>query len=246
MKRLYCKFLFALVLMIGLNACSSEIDQVDDIDAGYDYYPLELGREWVYQSDSIIVLRSGTMRDTLISQIREVVVDTLRNLEGNLLYKLDRFIDKSGNGVWKRMNSWYVLKDHTKVVRTEENIPIVKLVFPLTEGLKFRSNLFLNDEIKSEVGGEFIEVYEGWYPQVNSLKASVPFQNETLSVAQIQVANIDEFIDLRQVIEYYAKGIGLVRKEMTIYDTDGNNPDNPWDLKAKKGFKHTLQLISYK
>lgn len=246
MKPFSFLYYLAIVFIISILSCTSETDSIDDRDYGYDYYPIGLGKEWVYQSDSIVVLKGGTKRDTLSSSIREVITDTLRSPEGKLLYKMDRFLKKADSEYWQRLNSWYVLKDNSRVIRTEENIPIVKLVFPIKEGLKFRSNLFLNDEIKSEVGGEFVEVYNGWYPQITSLKTSVSFQNNTLTAAQIKVANIESIIDLRQVTEFYVKGIGLVRKEMTIYDTDGNNPDNPWDKKAKKGFRNTMQLISYK
>lgn len=243
------RFLFIMIfitLMIGISACTSEMEEVDKSNLGYEYYPLEMGREWTYQSDSIIFSKSGAHTDTISAFIKEMITDTLRDVEGNLIHKIERFIRRSTSEDWNRINTWFVNKDKSKVLRTEENIPLIKLVFPLKKGLRFDSNTFFNEDIKSEVGGEFISVYSGWRPQVESLDADVIYNNTILSGLEINVVNLETIIDLRKVKEYYVKGIGLVRKEMTILDTDGNNPNQLWDVKTKKGFKHTLQLVDYK
>lgn len=238
--------MFFIILMIGISACTSEKEEVDESELGYEYYPLQIGREWTYQSDSIVFTKSGTHTDTISAFIKEIITDTLRDLEGNLVHKIDRYIKRTVNEEWNRINSWFVAKDKSKVLRTEENIPLIKLVFPLKSGLRFQSNTFFNEDIKSEVGGEFISVYSGWRPKVESLNADIVYNNSLLSGLKINVVNLETIIDLRKVEEYYVKGIGLVRQEMTILDTDGNNPNNDWNVKTKKGFKHTLQLIDYK
>ena len=243
------RFLFIMISitwLIGISACTSEKEEVDESNLGYEYYPIEIGREWTYQSDSIIFTKSGAHRDTISAFIKEIITDTLRDLEGKLIHKIDRYIKRSESEDWNKINTWFVAKDKSKVLRTEENIPLIKLVFPLKKGLRFYSNTYFNEDIKSEVGGEFISVYSGWRPQVESLNSEVPYHKALLSGLKLNVVNLETIIDLRKVEEYYVKGIGLVRKEMTILDTDGNNPNDLWDVKTKKGFKHTLQLVDYK
>ncbi len=237
--------LFSLFVS-GLLSCNTEYEEPVFNNVISDYYPVKLNSEWIYQSDSIIYSQGGKQKDTLRSFIREIITDTLRDATGNLIYKTDRYIRKNGSDDWHRINAWTVYINNSSVVRTEENIPLVKLVSPLKEGTRFRSNVNFDDNIKSEVGGEFIAVYSGWRPVVESVSTDISYRNQTLSAIKIKVADVESIIDLRKVNEYYVKGIGLVRKEMTIMDTDGNNPDNPWDVKVKKGFIHTLQLIDNK
>ena len=50
-------------------------------------------------------------------------------------------------------------------------------------------------------------------------------------------------LSFRDISEYYGKGIGLVRRDMVVYDSDGSRPSDTWETKAQKGFKHTLTLI---
>ena len=69
------------------------------------------------------------------------------------------------------------------------------------------------------------------------------FKGNTIKTVKVNLVSDTSIIDLRKVTEYYGQGIGLVRKEMTILDTDGNNPSQSWELKTKKGFIHTLTLL---
>lgn len=239
------QWIFLGFILIGIYSCLSETESPTDGEYGYEYYPLEVGRTWTYQSDSIIITKAGRAKDTLTSFIRQEITDSLRSEEGHLLYRVDRWIKKQGQDDWQKMNAWFVEKDATKVICTEDNIPLVKMVFPLKAGTRFSSNLYFDDAIKSEVGGEFVAVYSGWRPQVVRLNAEVDYQNEVFEAAEIKMADIESVIDLRRVTAYYVKGIGLLRQEMIVYDSDADNPDRPWDDKAKKGFKHTLQLIDY-
>ena len=69
----------AYLLFLGLSAsfffaCESEVEEVD-IDFGYDYFPLEVGRSWYYQVDSVIYDPSlgGTDVDSSRTFVRETI-----------------------------------------------------------------------------------------------------------------------------------------------------------------------------
>ncbi len=237
---------FSMMLLFSLVSCLSETEDRNIEDKGYDYFPVEIGKEWTYQSDSVIITKFGQAKDTLKSLIREVISDTLRNENGHLVYVVERFLKKDGQEYWEKMNSWTIEKDNSKLLRTEENIPLVKFVFPFKQGTRFKSNLYFDDKVLSEVGNEFLAVYDGWWPKVERLDEDVFYKNDVYPAVRINVANYETIIDLRQVTEYYVKGIGLVKKDMAIYNANADNIDRPWSEKANKGFSHTLQLIDHK
>lgn len=59
-------------------------------------------------------------------------------------------------------------KNKSNAIRTEENIKFVKLVFPVKEGLRFDGNVYVNEDLKVEVGGEMLEPYDSWNHQIKS------------------------------------------------------------------------------
>jgi hypothetical protein len=99
--------------------------------------------------------------------------------------------------------------------------------------------------LKIEVGGEFVEAYKNWKHKIESLESIIKYKNQDVQALQINLVDETSIIDRRKVVEYYVKGIGLLRKEMIILDSDGSKPNDPWENKAKKGFIHQLTLLDH-
>ncbi len=87
-------------------------------------------------------------------------------------------------------------------------------------------------------------MFKGWEYQV--LEAGVP---DTISgtpfpqVATIRQANMENFIELRFAREKYARGTGLIERELQILDTQQITDTIPWEEKAEKGFILYQRLI---
>ena len=75
-------------------------------------------------------------------------------MSGDTIYKLNRFFKRNEADPWQRINTWTIQKNKSNAIRTEENIKFVKLVFPVKEGLRFDGNVYVNEDLKVEVGGE--------------------------------------------------------------------------------------------
>ena len=81
---------FGLLLSL-LSACKETPDDYTT-EFGYEYYPLQVGKFIEYQMDSTIYDPNG---DTTVYHsttfIREEILDTLSDNNGNTLYKIEQF-----------------------------------------------------------------------------------------------------------------------------------------------------------
>jgi hypothetical protein len=242
-KFLYCFFCFG---MMFFYACESETEILDESGFGYNFFPVAEGRSWTYASDSIIYSGVGTKRDTFRSFIKEEIGDKFTDLEGQTLYKVNRYFKRSENNSWSKINTWTVSMDKTRAIRTEENIRFIKMVFPIKKGLRFDGNVFVDENIKVEVGGEMIEAYKNWNQRIEAIDEFYPYNGEAVKSIKVNLVDDISIIDRRKVTEYYGENIGLIRKEMMILDSDGSRPNDSWESKAQKGFIHTMTLIDHK
>ena len=239
-------FLICFLLVTGLSSCTSETESIDESKFGYDFFPVSQGKCWTYASDSIIYDNNGAKIDTFRSFIKEEIGESFLDEEGKTVYKVYRYFKRNATDNWSRTNTWTVFTDKTRAIRTEENLKFVKLVFPISKGLRWDGNVFLDKDIKIQVAGETIEPYKNWKYKMEEIDADYNFNNQTVAALVINQVDETSIIDRRKVKEYYGKGIGLLKKEMTILDSDGSKPTETWEKKAQKGFVTTWTLIEVK
>ncbi len=241
------KFIFTLFSTLAvitlIISCSKETEPVDENTFGYDFFPITKGKSWIYASDSIIYDNGGSKVDTFSSFIKEEVGDSFVDETGITVYKLNRYFKRNPTDVWSRTNTWTTYTDKTRAIRTEENLKFIKLVFPLKKGLRWAGNVFLDEDIKIDVAGESIEAYKNWKHRMEEIDEDFSFNGSNVKSVRVNLVDDASIIDRRKVTEYYGKGIGLLKKEMIILDSDGSRPNDPWEKKAQKGFIHTLELI---
>lgn len=240
--KLLISLLGILAIVVGIS-CTKETEPVDESTFGYDFFPVTKGKSWIYASDSIIYDNGGTKIDTFVSFIKEEIGDSFIDEVGNTVYKLNRYFRRNPTDVWSRTNTWTTYTDRTRAIRTEENLKFVKLVFPLKKGLRWDGNVFLDEDIKIDVAGESIEAYKNWKHKIEEINEKFSYKGTDVVALKVNLVDDVSIIDRRKVTEYYGKGIGLLKKEMIILDSDGSRPNDPWEKKAQKGFIHTLTLI---
>lgn len=235
--------LLGILAIMGGISCTKETEPVDESTFGYDFFPVTKGKSWIYASDSIIYDNGGTKIDTFVSFIKEEIGDSFIDEAGNTVYKLNRYFRRNPTDSWSRTNTWTTYTDKTRAFRTEENLKFVKLVFPLKKGLRWDGNVFLDEDIKIDIAGESIEAYKNWKHKIEEVNENFSFKGTDIVAVKVNLVDDSSIIDRRKVTEYYGKGIGLLKKEMVILDSDGSRPNDPWEKKAQKGFIHTLTLI---
>ena len=245
MKRLPI-FLFS-VLIISIFSCGeNEIEAPDESVFGYEYFPLELGYEWIYSVDSVLINQKGTNNVVSSSFLKEELIEVLSDSEQEKEYKLQRSYKKDSLSQWKIKNIWTIQRDGGRAIRSEGNISFVKLVFPAVDGTKWDGNVFFDDEKEFPVAAENLTVYKDWEYKINNIGAKTI--GGTLYPEVLDISHIDEvtFISKRFSTESYAKGIGLVERKMEIFDTQNGNESLPWIERAEKGFQLTQTLVSFK
>lgn len=246
-------------MAFALAACGNR--EVEDIaiDHGYDYFPLEVGRSWIYQVDSITYdpALNGTAVDSIRTFVREVIVDTLTGNDGGLLFRAERYERLSDSLPWEIRKVFTLSRDEQRAFRTEDNLRFVKLVFPPQQGRRWEGNAFFNPFTQVTVKGERMEMFKSWdYRQLTDGEALT--LGGLLFEDAITVQNADSrdnVIELRVATEQYARGVGLVYRYLDILDTEcrvccaGDTGDAcqslSWEEKAEKGFSLRQQLISF-
>lgn len=252
MKKLIRFTLLFGCVILSLQSCKDESTIEDfQVDFGYEYSPIAIGKYWDYQVDSttydigtsenIIVLNSTTY-------VREMITDTLTDNIGRLAYKVERSERSSLDGAWEVKDIWMTVRTEQQLERLEENLRFVKMVFPIKTGLAWDGNQFIDETTAITVAGETIEVFKSWEYEVDFVGEPVAVSNELYDDAvQIIQADNENLIELRYSKEQYVRDIGLVYKEMKILDTQciSDCEGLPWEEKAEKGFILRQSLIGH-
>ncbi len=235
-----------MLTILAFSACKegNVVEEFDEQDKGYDYFPLIVGKYMEYQVDSIVYDFTPDGGITLESTtfIREEIVDTILDNSERILYVVERFERKNNAEDWLISDVWTAYADGQRVERTEENLRFIKMIFPVVVNSTWNGNMFIDESLIIPIAGEGMEIFKGWSYEVLSVGEQETVGNEIFpDVTTISQANTENLIELRESTEKYARGIGLVYREMRILDTQcgGQLVDCDgltWEQKAEKGF----------
>lgn len=188
-----------LISIFYLWSCS-DTREVTPEDLGMNYYPLRTGLYNIYQVNGVEYVNAND--STVFSyQLKESVIDSFLNLESGISYKILRQKRDTSDETWETDSIWTVRKDEIRVIRTENNIPIINLVFPVSESKIWDANGLNDRDIDNYEMVEVGKPYNGEF---------VTF-DETLTVIQEYIP--DKFVNFISRKEIYSKQAGLVYKE---------------------------------
>lgn len=212
---------FALVLSsLVISGCKKE--DVVATDLGYGYYPTTLG-SWVeYQVDSIWKDEEFGEYDSVSYRLRQRIESAFIDAEGRQAWRVQRSVQDT-SGTWRVRDVWSTTANGIIAELTEENERRLKLSFPVRLGRAWDSNVFnVNPEL--EVGYEEVDV--AW--SVNGLSFD--------STALVQNTVPANPVDRRDLVERYAKGIGMVYKQWEETNTQ---------MTGTRGFKVTMVAVDH-
>ncbi len=194
MRKSLLKFLDLAVVILFFSGCSKD-DNSKPIDFRRDYYPLEIGNEWIYDVQEIN--KTLSKDDTLNFQLKESLIGLLSESNGERLYSVYRYSRINESDPWNLDSVWTLVSSDRYIVKRENNIGFQKLIFPLTENSSWDGNIW-NSMAPQTFSIEYVD---------SSAEINGNEYNETLYVDELD--NVNLLLSQKQY-EIYARNIGLV------------------------------------
>jgi len=188
-----------------LSGCESEYLTPGSERSGTDFFPIEVGQYRTYTVEEI-TFSFLEAPDTTRFFLKEVVADSFLNQANVPTYRLERFTRADENMNWHLDSVWTATKDTRRVVVTENNVPFIKLIFPLRTDLQWDGNA-LNSRLE--------DIYE-LQPTSDELRHEIESPLDSLlnnSITVLQESSQDTTLAKIDVLETYAENTGLFYKK---------------------------------
>lgn len=215
-----------LTLLIGCKETKEELIR----EAPADYLPLQTGKYFTYRLDSLVFTQAGRAEEIHYYQEKNVVDAQITDNLGRTSYRIFRYLrDTAATQPWQPAGTYFitVLDGSAEVV--EDNMRVVKLVSPFKEAGSWKGNRFLGDEpYASRYNFSNDDNMEDWDFEILATGESVTIGTKTFKDV-ITIRSIDESLnapvtDVKSFgsksfsEEKYAKGIGLIQQELTLWE----------------------------
>jgi hypothetical protein len=208
-------------------------------DLGYDYYPYTIGKFIEYEVDSTVYDELTFLPTTHKYRIKEKIEEKFTDAEGKEAYRLMRYIKKFDSTktydqiAWSVKDAWQVNISKSNVEVVEENIRFSKLAFPVKAESKWDGN------VKNTIG-EWLYTYA--YTDKAESFGSVSFDK----VLQVTQKDFRTLISYQYYIEKYAKGTGLVYRQIIDIKFPVTSTSTPvQNIPSKQGIIYTLKIVNH-
>lgn len=186
----------AAVLWYG---CSTETIEPSGASVGTNYFPLEVGLFIEYDVLEVNINLSGG--DTSRYQLQETLVDSYINEANREVFLLQRATRPNANQDWIIEALWTVTNVENGILVTENNIGLLKMVFPLRNNIEWDGNTY---------NSRFPSTFSALIQEADTTINGLPLTD----LARVALANIPENLTgIDQKFEFYAPDIGLVAKD---------------------------------
>jgi hypothetical protein len=192
----YIVFGFVATCILLFSACKKDEKSIEIDDPSLAYFPIDSGLTRYYQIDSVYWDEFAHTRDTISYAIKEVIAGPFIDLMGRRAQRIERF-KKNQQGQWIIYNVGSSYRDYQKAESVENNIRILKLVFPASLGSTWNGNIY-----------NTIDAQEFEYLAVGSPDTTDHFQFDATIKVYEENENNSLIADLYG-IEKYAKNVGL-------------------------------------
>lgn len=196
---------FGKYLLFAIVAVAVSCDEETSVlmpERDPHYFPLQKGRYQIYDIHQITYSVSDDP-DTSDFELKTEVVDSFPNPTGGYNYIIDRSVRVSSDGEWVSSGTWTARVEENEIVVNEENVQYLKFLWPARQGTRWDGNKF-----NTSVEDEYVLVSLDEPFAVNDLSF-----DETITILQEDNDDPVVFTDLRS--EVYARGVGLISKDVT-------------------------------
>lgn len=244
MKKLHTFYIFMLLLAFS---CGDNVIEVpDESNFGYRYFPVEVGYTWEYQVDSVLIFQGGDANVISTSFVQEKVTEMISDDGEEKVFRIERSYKPELEAEYKLQDIWQMSVDTEKATKTEENLKFIKLVFPALPNEKWDGNAFFDSDRNFLVAANEIAIYQDWKYKIEDIKLERDV-NDISYDDVLNVSHIDEesLVNKRFSEEYYAADVGLIERNMMIFDTQKADTSLEWVERAEEGFQLKQTLLSF-
>ncbi len=225
-------------MAISLQACIKKKIPESKLNLGLDYYPTTKGKFVVYDIDSTVY--TEIPKDTLQFKyrIKEKLSDSFTDNLGQPAIRLERYIKRYDPKMaydsipWTIKQVWLVNANQTNVQVVEDNIRYTKLVFPLSTKKTWNGNAYNN-------------LGERLYSYIYLDNPEVVNQIHLEQVLQVEQKEFRTLISYQHYQEKYARGIGLVHREIVDLLSNAIAPGKPVENRIESGIIYKQTLVTY-
>jgi hypothetical protein len=200
--------LLFFITVLAVSACgpTDELIPPIDQDTGVSYFYMVDNKYREYNVREIRYTAVG-ISDTFIYQLREEVKEAFQNALGEESRLIHRLTRPNSSSSWQLDSVWTVRIERDRAVSIENNIPIVKMVFPAQRNRTWDGNIYNTkgtDQFKILNFGALTNIAVN-----DDLEATT-----TLTIEQENDQDGITFKDFRR--EIYADSIGLISKQYEV------------------------------
>jgi len=238
---------------IWLSSCSKKDGLTSDKVT--DYLNLQTGKYILYRYDSLRFV-DFDQRDTFITyQAKETVEGPTTDNMGRAGWRIVRYIRNWNSTLetdWYPILTYVVTPSDQNIEMKEGNFRYIKLVRPITNGFSWHGNGFLPDKPYSDLytfgNDQDIQTWDYTYSNVgDSLNLNGKNYDSTIAVTQIaDSSNLpiqgNALATKNLWVEKYAKGIGLVYKEVDVWEYQ---PPTSTQSGYRQGFGIIMSILDH-
>lgn len=251
MKRLIAPLAIVALMALTFGGCSKQTDTYQTSPLTDYYITLEPGKYIHYLLDSTLYIEFGQKDTTVHYEAKDVVDAPITDGLGRAGWRLLRYLRPVGStdeAAWDLRLTYFVIPTHEKLEVIENNLRFIKMTAPVQEGNTWHGNVYLPDHpyeqfygILSDAGLQSWDyTYQDHYVTENINNVDY---DSTFTVHQVDEEEYTPALDFKNYwVEKYAKGVGLIYKEMIMWEHQpaiGTKPDY-W-----QGFGIKLSIIGH-
>ncbi|MFY0686293.1 MAG: hypothetical protein JXQ90_03960 [Cyclobacteriaceae bacterium] len=216
---------YRLILGLLMVGCT-EFEPATPQESGIGFFPVDAALYRVYDVYDIQYEISGF--DTSTYQLREQIVDSISS-DAGVSYVIQQEVRSDNSEAWTVSKLLSIRRNNINAVLVEDNFPLVKLAFPVREGVTWDLNSMNTDETS-------MSTYSN-SDYTNNIIEGLEVIDVTISDLQGNIVR-EEFKK-----ETYADGVGLVAKTFLVYEFCQTGCDSAGQINT--GFFVNQELIEY-
>jgi hypothetical protein len=220
---------------------------------------LQPGKYITYRVDSTIFTSFGRATEIHKYLVKHVVDSAITDNLGRPAFRVFTFIsDTTGSLPWQPIGSYVITVLDDRVETVEDNLRVIKLHTPVADGNTWKGNSYLaEDPYGSEYSFSNDDNMGDWdFHFEGGLQSSLSIEGNTYN----EVYLVSESNDIDPVNdpsdygsesisqEVYAKNIGLVYRELTLWEQQPNPSGNPPNVTYdpfKVGFGMKMWMVDH-